>query len=192
MTAGTKPYFEATDGSITTHSSHFDELNFWAHRPRDRDRTWWIHSLWYSSQLINFWSCSNEFPLFPGLRLVEQFPRVCQNKTLIRLGSNFMSQHIMGLPTPGYLLVYVEIIVLWWLLFGKYFPSLCITFSPLYSPLLLTNLFTWPPNQGVEFKIYKNRVTFQMKYTSINIILWQWKNASLNSTSPGDCFTTVS
>ena len=28
--------------------------------------------------LINFWSCSVEFPLFPGIWLVEQFPCICK------------------------------------------------------------------------------------------------------------------
>ena len=56
--------------------------HFRTNRPRDWYQTWWIHSLWYSSDLINFWSCSNEFPLFPGFRLVEQFPHICQQNTI--------------------------------------------------------------------------------------------------------------
>ena len=40
-----------------------------------------VHSLWYSSGLINFWSCSTEFPPFPGPWSVEQFPLICRQNT---------------------------------------------------------------------------------------------------------------
>ena len=33
--------------------------------------SWWIHSLWYSPDPINFWLYSVEFLLFPGLILIH-------------------------------------------------------------------------------------------------------------------------
>ena len=68
-------------------------FGFQTNRPRDRYQIRWILSLWYSSDLINSWSCSNQFLLFYGLWLVEQIPRICQqNDDQIGL--------IMCLPRP--------------------------------------------------------------------------------------------
>ena len=41
-------------------SLHFQTNSSW-----DWYQTLWIHSFWYSPNLINFWSCSTEFLLFP-------------------------------------------------------------------------------------------------------------------------------
>ena len=41
----------------------------------------WAHALWASPNLINFWSHSTEFMLFPGFWLVEQFLCICSQTT---------------------------------------------------------------------------------------------------------------
>ena len=63
--------------------SHF---GFRTNRSWNKYQTWWIHSLWYSPDLFNFWSPSTEFSLFPDLWLNEQFPHICwQTADQIRL-----------------------------------------------------------------------------------------------------------
>ena len=49
--------------------------------------------------LNNVWSRSAEFPLFPYLWLVEQFPRIC--KPLVGLSSTLLDQLITGPCWPG-------------------------------------------------------------------------------------------
>ena len=39
----------------------------------DWAKSWWVKSLWDSTSLIIFWSCSAEFLPFPALWLVKQF-----------------------------------------------------------------------------------------------------------------------
>ena len=41
--------------------------HFWANCSVDWSQTLQIHSFWYSPDLIDFWSHSDEFPPFPGL-----------------------------------------------------------------------------------------------------------------------------
>ena len=53
-------------------------MHFWTNCSGDWSQTWWIHSLWYSPHLMNFWSRSTELRPgpFSGLLLVEQYPRI--------------------------------------------------------------------------------------------------------------------
>ena len=48
-------------------------MHFQTNRLGNWSQTWWIHSLWYSLDLINFWTHCTDLPLFLGLWLVEQF-----------------------------------------------------------------------------------------------------------------------
>ena len=61
-----------------------------------------INSLWDSSGLNKFWSCSAEFLLFPGL-----WSSICTSadKLLIGLSSNLVGELIRGLARSDYLLV---------------------------------------------------------------------------------------
>ena len=52
--------------------------NFQIHHWSDWDQIWWTNLLWACPGLINFWPCSTQFPLFPGLWLVKQFPYICR------------------------------------------------------------------------------------------------------------------
>ena len=61
-------------------------------------QTWWVHSLWYSPGLINFWSGSAEFPLFPGHCIFKQFLWFA-DKLVIWLSSNLVGQAIKGHPS---------------------------------------------------------------------------------------------
>ena len=55
----------------------------------DYAQTLWANSLWASPGLINFWSCSTEFPLFPaGLWLVGQLPCIWR-QTADQIGFKF-------------------------------------------------------------------------------------------------------
>ena len=54
-------------------SAHL-QPNYWL----DWTQIWWANSLWDSPGLINWWWCSAEFPVFPGLWLVQQFPHFCR------------------------------------------------------------------------------------------------------------------
>ena len=53
-------------------------INYRTNRPGIWLQTWWIHSLWFSSDLINFWLFPIEFILFPGLWLIKQFVYICR------------------------------------------------------------------------------------------------------------------
>ena len=78
------------------------------------------------------------------------------------------------------------LVIIFWEIFlpGKYFSLgmyniFYVVISLVGYKFRVTNLFTWPPKQSVEFKIYTNRVKLQMKNTSRNMLWWQWKNAFL-------------
>ena len=56
-------------------------VHFQTNCSRDWFQIWWIHILWLSTSLIHFWSCCTAFSSFPGIWLVEQFPRICGQTT---------------------------------------------------------------------------------------------------------------
>ena len=96
--------------------SHFlVSAHFWTNRSRNWYQTWWMHSLRYSPDLINFWLLSSEFPLFSGLWLVEQFQCICQQNAdpILWANSLWASPGLMNfwscstefLPFPGLWLV---------------------------------------------------------------------------------------
>ena len=72
----------------------------------DGTEMWWDNSLQASSDLINFWSCSTEFLLLPGLWLVnlwlvEPFPCICR-QTADQIGLKFGGPTRYG-PPPTWL-----------------------------------------------------------------------------------------
>ena len=64
---------------------------------------WWMNLLLNSTDLINFGTCTYKFPLFPGLRFVEQFPYICK-QTACRIGLRFGRQ-THGTPRPDYFFI---------------------------------------------------------------------------------------
>ena len=85
----------------------------------------------YSSDLIDFWSCSNEFPLFSGLWLVEQFLRICQQNP-DQIGLKFDEPTHYGPPQA-------------WLTFG-YAPVNLGHFSAFADKLLISLGWKWLAN----------------------------------------------
>ena len=94
----------------------------------------WIHSLWDSPGLINFWSCSTEFPLFPGLWLVKQF----SGKPFITLTSTLVETFVMGLLTPDYIwAVFTWIAIISWPFIGQ---AVCAHFLANHSSYWLQTM----------------------------------------------------
>ena len=100
------------------HHSFMITMHFQTNHSGDWSQTWWIHSSWYSTELINFlitlcWILIISWPLicqavsekaFPGLWLVEQFLHIICQQTDTRIELKFYEISLIDYrPPPAWL-----------------------------------------------------------------------------------------
>ena len=62
---------------LSTHQTLMVSTHFQTNSPGDWSQTCWIHSSWYSADLVDFWSCSAASQPFSGLRFVDMISISC-------------------------------------------------------------------------------------------------------------------
>ena len=62
---------------LSTHHTFIMSTHFQTNSPGDLSETCWIHSSWYTADLVDFWSCSAAFQPFSGLRFVDMRSICC-------------------------------------------------------------------------------------------------------------------